>query len=314
MVQSYAVIGTGAIGGHVAMRLHLAGFSVHCLLHSDYEVAKQNGGLTLVTENNKTIVPVNIYFDIDHMPKCDVILVALKTTANSLLADTLPKIMHDKSVIVLLQNGIGMESQVAKFINPEKIMGGSCRLKVTKIAPGVIRDFGFNDIEVAQYYIDEKQIGVSKSVELLTNNLAKAGFKTTAKESLTTMRWEKIASNIALSGVSVVLNAHIQDLVNNESSFKLLCMITREVVAVAKGCGADITDDFYAFRLKILEAHRNVPLTNSSMKDDFDAGRQLELQAIYANTLDIAKRHGVSMPLTEMLYLQLMYLTSDVKN
>ena len=125
------------------------------------------------------------------------------------------------------------------------------------------------------------------------------------------MRWKKLVANIPLSGLSVVLNAHIQQLLNNPNSYKLLLKLTQEVISMAIACGADIPKDFYQFRLNIFEYQKTMPICNSSMKDDFDAKRPLELTAIYENAINIAKKYNLSMPLTEMLYLQLIYLNTN---
>ena len=119
-MKNFAIIGTGAIGGYFAVRLQQAGFDAHCLLNNDYLFVKQQG-LTLVTNNEKITIPVNAYNEIHHIPTCDVILVAIKTTANAILKDILPKIMHSNTVVAILQNGIGIEQEIAEFIDAKKL-------------------------------------------------------------------------------------------------------------------------------------------------------------------------------------------------
>lgn len=306
-MKRFAIIGTGAIGGYHAVRLAKADFEVHCLLRSDYEHVKQNG--LVIETNDQTIhASVNAHQDINTMPKCDVILVALKTTSNYILKDLLPNIIHADTVVVLLQNGIGMEQELAKFINPENIIGASALLKVKKVSPGRIKHFALIKIELAQYFPDIKQQGITKQVAAITAIFNQACINTEAVPHLPTLRWKKLAGNIPINGLSVILDAYTYELANNPSSHELICEITKEVIETAKKCGAQIPEDFYEFRLKILNSAKKVSLDYTSMKNDFNAKQPLELHAIYENTLNIAQQHRVDMPLTKVIYQQLVYL------
>ncbi len=309
--RSYAIIGTGAIGGYCAFKLQQAGFDVHCLLGHDYHEVKKRG-LFLVEGNNTLAAPVKAYNSIDSMPQCDVILIALKSTANGMLQHSLNKIMHQKSVVVVLQNGIGIEQELAQFIEPEKIVGGSCVFKVTKISPGTIKHYGFSTIELAQYYTDETCNDISNAVAQVAEDLQYAKVDGTSYGHLPTIRWKKLVANIATSGLSVVLNSAITDLLEAPASFELMKLVTKEVIGAARQCGAMLPDDFYEFRLGIFEVMKKMERHNMSMKDDFDAKKPLELAAIYKNPLDISKKHNAAMPLTEMIYHQLLYL--DARN
>lgn len=309
--KSYAIIGTGAIGGYCAVKLKRAGFDVHCLLGHDYSFVKEKG-LSLI-ENNKTITaPVNAYDNINNMPPCDVVLVTLKTTANHVLKNSLARLLGPESVVATLQNGIGVEAEIAEFIEPQKIIGGSCILKVTKIAPGTIKHFGHDTTEWAQYFPDEKYSHISEAAKQVAKDFQLAGFNSMPSPHLPTIKWKKLVANIPTSGLCVILDASTKELVDNPSSFELLKLITKEVISSAKKCGANIPDDFYEFRLGVFESFKKMEENYSSMKGDFDAKKPLELHAIYENAINIARKHNAPMPLSEMLYQQLLYL--DDKN
>lgn len=305
--KKYALIGAGAIGGYCAVKLSLAGFDMHCLLRSDFEQVKDNG-LSILDDNKLITAHVHAYNNIDDMPKCDVIFVALKTTQNDLLKQYLPKIMHDNSVVVLLQNGIGAEQELAEFVAADKIVGAICSLKVSKIRPGVIEHLGHNAVHFAQYYSNPHHEEISHNCELLAQNFNESGITSAAQPHLITMRWAKLCGNLAMSGLCTVLNASVQELMQNPKSFDLLCNIIKEGIEIGKASGAKFDDDFYQTRVNIFKAFLTMPASYSSMKEDLDAGRPLELRGIYENALKIAKQHNVSTPLTEMLYQQLFFL------
>ncbi|MBS0351978.1 MAG: 2-dehydropantoate 2-reductase [Proteobacteria bacterium] len=309
-MKLFAVIGTGAIGGYCAVRLAQAGFPIHCILRSDFTYVSRHG-LTLISDNKTITVPVFTYPNIDQVPICDVILVALKSTQNDLLKNILPKIMHPQSIVVILQNGIGIEQEIAEFIEPSQVVGGSCMIKVSKEAPGTIRHFTFNTIELAQYYPDESQFKISMPVEELAAIFIKAKIDCIPSPHLLSIRWKKLAGNIPVNGLSVVLNAYTKELVQNPASFALLSNITQEVIATAKQCGAELPKNFYESRINLLKSFLTVEKNYSSMKEDFNAHRPMELHAIYETAINMAKRYNHHMPLTEMLYQQLNYLENQ---
>jgi 2-dehydropantoate 2-reductase len=306
-MKKYAIIGTGAVGGYVAVKLSQAGFGVHCLLRSNYLKVK-NQGLTLISEKEKVTILVASYQDISQMPDCDYVIIAVKTTENSSLKDLLLKIIKPKTIVVLIQNGIGMEQELSEFIDPGNIIGATTMLKVNKEPSGAIRHFDYNLIEFAQYYEDSHQEGATEPVLQLQQDFAKAGFDSVASRHLPTIRWKKLAVNIPISGLSVILNASTQSLIGHQASFQLLCDLTKEVIIAAEKSGAKLPADFYQYRLNSLESIRGMRESYFSMKEDFDAKHSLELHAIYENALSIAKQNNAAMPLTNMIYNQLCYL------
>ncbi len=306
-MNRYAIIGTGAIGGFCAAELIEAGFNVHCLLRSNFDAVSKNG-ITILNKEGKTTYQVKAYKTVTSMPVCDVILITLKATSNDILKGILPKLMHDKTLVVLLQNGIGVEEELAEYISPQQIIGGSCMLKVTQIKPGIIEHTGLNTIELAQYYIDPKKKGITDHVKLLIEDFNKTQFQTIASPHLPTVRWKKLAGNIPSNALSIILDEYTQDILNDVSGYELMCNVTQEVISTAKQCGAEIPDSFYQTRLQIFETFKKMDKSYSSTKLDFDAKKPLEIKVIYENTIRIAKENKQFMPLTQMLCKLLVFL------
>ncbi len=310
-MKTISIIGTGAIGGYCAVKLHQAGFDVHCLFGHDYDAAVTQGLTLIEPDGSRSIAKVQAYSHIQQLPISDFVIVALKTTANSLLENHLRALLKPNGSVVVLQNGIGMEAQLAKYIPADNIIGGICYIKATKTAPAVINHFGFNTIELAQFYLNEAEEQVSEKVNELTLILRQSGIEANPMPHLPTIRWKKLSGNIATSGLSIVLNASHHELVENPASLYLLKEITREAINAATKSGARLPADFFDFRLKVFESFKTMEKHNSSMKDDFDAKKPIEIETIYRNALNIAEEHGVDMPFTKMLYLQLLYMTAN---
>ena len=114
--RTYAILGTGALGGYYGACLQRAGLDVHFLLHSDYEHVCQHGLVIESPDGNFTLPHVNAYSNVAKMPPCDVVVVALKTTQNYLLPEMLPAVVKDDGVVLVLQNGLGIEEEVARIV------------------------------------------------------------------------------------------------------------------------------------------------------------------------------------------------------
>jgi len=306
-MRSYAILGTGAIGSFCAVLLHHAGYEVHCLLGRDYAHVK-NQGITLIKGGKKLTAPIQAYDDVEKMPKCDVVVVALKTTVNEKLKSWLPRLMKGDSTVLLLQNGVGVEDELTPFIKEEQIVGGACGLIVNKRGAGLFEHVSMNEIEFAQYYADTKKKGVTQRVKKVAADFSKAGVEAVLEDHLWSIRWKKVIRNFPSNGLSVVLGASYAEMTGNPMSFDLLCRMTQEMILAAKKAGADIPEDFYEERVSQFESFKELEGSYPSTKVDFDAKRSLELRAIFENPVKIAHRYKASVPFMEMLYAELVFL------
>ena len=96
----YAIIGTGAIGGLYGGRLARAGFDVHFLLHSDFEYVRDNGLRVDSYDGSFVISHPQVYASVAGMPPCDVVIVALKTTANGGLPAMLAPLLTERTLVL----------------------------------------------------------------------------------------------------------------------------------------------------------------------------------------------------------------------
>lgn len=302
-MKKYAVIGLGAIGGYFAACMARANFELHCLAPNDYQKINQDG--FLLHSNKKTErIFFKAYASIEDMPVCDVILVALKTTKNKFLHEHIAKILASNSLIVLLQNGIGMEQELAQYVAAEQIVGACFFASAKKIGPGEVQHILGNRLNIAAYLPEEN----NKLVDL-ASDFNQAGIQTKIVENLEKMRFEKLLDNVPFNGLSVLLNASIADLLSDPDSLEIIKKIQTELLGLARSRGIIFPSDFIEKRMINLQGNPEQALNFTSMKFDFDHKRKLELKAIYENPLKLAKEHGISMPLIEMLYEQLRFLT-----
>ena len=303
--RSYAILGTGALGGFYGARLQQAGLDVHFLLRSDYEYVHQHGLVVESPEGDFTLPQVHAYKNVDIMPNCDVVVVALKTTQNYLLPKLLPHFTNPNSIFLVLQNGLGIEPKVAEIVGDKVVMGGLCFLCSNKVGAGHIRHLDYGTITIGEYSAQYQPSGISEKLREIANDFESAGIPIVISEDLLLARWKKLVWNIPYNGLSVVLDARTDELMANADTRILVEKLMWEVVAGAKSCDRTIPDDFIP---KMLDYTDKMKPYRTSMKLDYDRKQRLELEAIFGNPLRMAEELGVNLPLIDMLYRQLKFL------
>lgn len=304
---SYAVIGTGAIGGYYGGRLALSGQDVHFLYHSEYDYVKANGLDVKSVNGDFHLNNMQVYNNTESMPKCDVILVCMKSTQNDKLPQMLAPIVKDDSTIMLIQNGLGLEQELAKSFPNQVIAGGMAFICSSRVSPGHIIHADYGALTTA--YINNKYD--EETAEQIKADFKNANVPYTQGDDLNMFRWRKLVWNIPYNGLTVVLRTTTDKLMQNPASRQLITDLMEETVAGARACGANIKDDFVQ---KMLSNTDNMEPYAPSMRLDYDNHRQMEIRAIYSNPVKMAKAAGVHMHKVEMLEQQLRFIQENEYN
>ena len=166
----YGIIGVGGVGGYYGGKLAHAGNDVHFLFHSDYDYVTANGLRVDSCDGSFVLPHVNAYRQAADMPKCDIVLVALKTVNEQLLKELLPPVVGIDTLVVLIQNGIGVESDVQAWLPGVQLAAGLAFICSAKAGPGHVNHQCYGSINIGNYSCSDE----SKITELL-NDLHAAG-------------------------------------------------------------------------------------------------------------------------------------------
>jgi 2-dehydropantoate 2-reductase len=305
--RSYTIIGTGAVGGFYGACLQRAGFEVHFLVNSDYEHVRQHGLVIESKEGDFTLPKVRAYRDVREIPATDVVIIALKATQNYLLASLLPPLVRDNSVVLVLQNGLGVEEGIAKIAGNATIIGGLCFLCSNKVGPGHIRHIDYKAITLAKYAEGYQACGSTEEMVRLAHDFKEANVPITLAEDLWIARWKKLVWNIPYNGLSVVLDATTQELMANLDSRTLVEQLMEEVSLGARTSDRSIPEPFIQ---EMLDHTEKMEPYKTSMKVDYDERRPMEVEAILGNPLRSAQSRGIELPQISMLYQQLKFLNA----
>ena len=302
---SYAVIGTGAIGGYYGSLLQRSGKEVHFLLHSDFDHVKSQG-LKIVSKYGDFVLPrVNAYNSPEAMPRCDVAIIALKATANGILPHILPHVVNERGLVLLLQNGYGQEGFIAAIRGVKTIVAGLCFVCTTKPGPGHIWHQDYGSVTLAQFTEDSSPGGISPDMQHIGADLTAVGVPVEMVADLVEARWRKLVWNIPFSGLSTLFQVDTASIVNSPPMRSLAQDLMGEVIEGAQALGRIIPD---SFRDKMITNTEQMRPYFPSMKLDFDARKELELDAMYRKPLAAAAQQGKRLTRIEMLSEELTFL------
>lgn len=303
-MATYAFVGIGALGGYYASLLHKSGKEVHFLMRSDVEHVRHNGFRVDSIFGDFVVHPEYVYDNPAEMQPADFVCVSLKATQNHELFPLLEQISKPGGTIVILQNGYGLEQQIAQTLPDRVIVGGLCFICAQKIGPGHIKHMDYGAVRFGVLpRADRAESGVLAE---LAADFAGAGVETHILHDLVLARWQKLMWNIPFNGLCTLLRENTHSLMEHPASMALVVDLMKEIQAGAKLCGAEITD---AFLEKMIADTKKMTPYKPSMQIDFEHGRPLEWEAIYQKPIEAVREMGGSMPKVEAIMYQLAFLS-----
>lgn len=298
----YGVIGTGAIGGYYGAKLAQGGQDVHFLFHSDYDYVREHGLRVNSGDGGFHLDHVNAYQDVRQMPKCDVVIVALKTVHEQMLREMLPPLLADDTVVLLIQNGMGMEQDVEQMVPGVKLAAGLAFICCSKTHPGVIDHLDLSGLNVGSYNAPQEMI------DRMIAEMVSADIEARKVDYLEA-RWRKLLWNMPFNGLSVALHADTDALVRNEATRRLLRAMTQEVIDAAHAVGVKGLTDRDADAM--IEMTTKMRPYKPSMRLDWDYHRPMEVYYLYTRPIEEARRAGQDMPLHRMLEAELKFMEEE---
>ncbi|MEM7476327.1 MAG: putative 2-dehydropantoate 2-reductase [Planctomycetota bacterium] len=304
---SFAILGTGALGGLYGGLLANAGNEVHFLARSDLENLQKNGLRVDSPIRSFHLSEPSVHGRPDSVPQVDVAIVAWKTTSNAALAETLGKVLKPNGLVLVLQNGLNVEADSAAIVGEERVLGGCCFLCSNKVGPGHIHHLDYGSIVFGEYALALTG-KISNRMRQITEIFSSAGMDIKPSENLALVRWKKLVWNIPFNGLSVVLGASTDKIMRDKSTRQLAEDLMWDVVAAAKACDVEI-EEVHVERM--LDATENMVPYDSSMFLDYKAKRPIEVESIFGNPVRAALAANYRPTKIEVLYQQLCYLDQE---
>jgi len=302
-----AVVGCGAVGSYYGAMLSRAGADVHFLLRADYDIVRQRG-VNIRSPNGDFNARPRAARTPEEIGVCDLVLIALKTTANGEFPKLLPPLVGGHTAILTLQNGLGNEEALAKLFLPAQILGGLCFVCLNRIAPGVIQHLDHGLIMLGEF-----QRWPEPRTHDLASRFKHAGVACKVSDNLALAHWEKLVWNIPFNGLGVASAAgydsllappHVlpaarqaclatNQLLDSGKWEALVRELMHEVIATANALGHALEP---ALADKMIERTRTMGAYRASTLLDFERGQPLELESLFLEPLRQAQQAGVVTP------------------
>ena len=308
-----AIAGAGAIGGYIGAKLARAGADVVLFARGPHLRAMQERGLRVVSDEGGFEVKPRATGDLAALAGSDVMVLGVKAHSLTALAPQLRPLFGPDTVVVSTQNGIpwwyfqnypgelnGLHLErvdpggaVASAIEPERVIGSLAYFSTDVVEPGVIHHTEGNRLSLG-----EPSGARTDRVKALAETLIGAGLRAPVTTRFRHEIWVKLLGNVAFNPISALTGATLEELVRHPETSVVIRQIMAETEAVAARLGIELPvsiDQRMAGAEKV-GAHK------TSMLQDLEAGRPLELEPIVGATVELGERLGVAMPVTRAVY------------
>lgn len=290
-----AILGAGALGCYYGARLAKAGENVHFLARSGRAALMARGIRVKTPTERINLRKVQVYGTTAEIGPVDLVIVALKATSNDQLAKLLPPLLSPTTVVLTLQNGLGVEEPVAEVVGPERVNGAICFVGVTRTAPGVV-----NCVFPGLMMIGKFGKPAGERTHALAALFSRAGVKCQAHDNLEEMRWKKLVWNAPFNGLAIAAGCITTDVILADEGLKQLARrLMEEVVDAAAKFGHIIPRTFIDLQF---ERTAKMGQYRPSSLEDFELGHQIEIEEIWGEPVRRAKSVGAPVPRLEMLY------------
>ncbi len=309
------VIGAGAIGGLLAARLSLVGHDIAVLARGEHLDAIRSSGLRLVESDGSRTVASGIRAsdEIADMGTHDVVILAVKAHQISALAPDLGALFDADTMVVPVQNGIpwwyfqrhGGEHEghrlsmldpdglIGQHVPAERIVASIAYPAAEKTGPGII-----THAEGDRFPVGELDGSKSDRALALAAAFSDAGFKSRVVTDIRTHLWVKAWGNLAFNPISAITGATLGEICRHPSTRALAGSMMTEAAAIAKALGVQI-------RLPIekrIAGAEAVGEHKTSMLQDLEGGRELEIDPLVGVFLELGQLVGVATPSIEAVY------------
>jgi 2-dehydropantoate 2-reductase len=309
-----AIVGAGAIGGYLGARLSLAGEDVTCIARGPNLAAIRTNGLRLIEEDGSERHAANVRGAT--MSEAGVQDAVLLTLTAHQVKDVLPdmrSLFGADTVVVTMQNGIpwwyfhklagpwqgrAVESVdpggiVAANIEVERVIGSVVYPASELAAPGVIKV-----IEGSRFTLGELDGSKSPRLEMLAQTLIRAGFKAPVSTDIRSEIWLKLWGNLSFNPLSALTHATLVDICQFPLTRELAANMMREAQVVAEKLGVR----FKVSLDKRIAGAEGVGKHKTSMLQDVEAGRPLELEALVGSVRELGRVTETPTPTIDAVY------------
>jgi 2-dehydropantoate 2-reductase len=314
-MMKIAIIGAGAIGGYVGVKLALAGEDVTFIVRGANLDAIRKEGMKLIMSDGTEHVARRLKATDDYAaagPQ-DLVILAMKAHQLEAVANDVPKLYGPDTAVVTMQNGIpywyfhkhGGElagsivrsvdptGLIGRKIHPSRVIGCVVYPASELIAPGVVKH-----IEGDRFPVGELDGSSSARVARISECFTNAGFKSPVLDDIRAEMWLKLWGNLTFNPISALTRSTLVDICQYPRTRELAAAMMTEAQAIAHKLG--IT--FRVTLEKRIAGAEKVGRHKTSMMQDVEAGRAPEIDALVASVVELGRLTNTRTPHIDAVY------------
>ena len=309
----FCVVGAGAIGGFLGAMLSKSGEEVTLIARGPHLEAMKKDGIRLVGASGELEARPAVTSDPADVGPVDVVLLTLKAHSIPSMAERLQPLLAPHTSVVCVQNGVpwwyffGLAGPlgdihleavdpgriVSRSIGPDRAIGCVTYCSAVVGEPGIIEH-----IDGTRFPIGEPDHSRSERCHQIAKALTTAGLRCPIRRDIRRDVWVKLMGNLAYNPISVLSRATLLQIVQCPETRDLAADIMKEAESVARSLGIE-TGISVEQRLAGAE---KVGHHKTSMLQDFEAGRPMELAAIAGAVVELGEKVGCPMPFTRAVF------------
>ncbi len=306
-MASACIYGLGAIGGYLAARLATAGVKVTGISRGAQLEAVRAHGLTLVEQGKRTTVQIRSAASEQEAGQQDVVFLTLKSNDLPGIAASLRPLLGPDTTVVTVGNGFpwwyffragpgGVNPTLAsvdprgalwRLVGPEHALGCVVYPAARIVEPGVIEHVYGN-----RFSLGEPDGSISERLKRIATMMTAAGLDAPMRQDIRTELWTKLAINAAYNPVSILTGGTLGQMLDDTGTANTFHAIMSESMAVALSLGVKVPLQ----PRQLMELTRPLALHKTSMLQDFEAARRVELDPIAGAVVELARLRNQKTP------------------
>jgi 2-dehydropantoate 2-reductase len=309
-LERICIVGAGAIGCTLAARLSATGRSISVLARGETLRTLRENGVQLTDRDGVHRVAVRAESDCQVLGEQDLVFVCTKAPALAQLLPTLAPLLGPRTIVVPVVNGVPwwyfhgepgrFSGQRVEAVDPngalsdalalDRVLGCVVFITAEVHGPGVVRS-GNPHLMI----LGEPDNRLTPRLEQVRSLIASAGIEARGTDRIRDSLWTKIIANLTSNPLSVVTGATLEELYGQPPLQSVVSKMLNEALLTAAAYGARVSIDPQSF----MRLGADMGPVRTSMLQDYDHGRPLELQAIGDAVIELAGLQGLSMPVTQ---------------
>lgn len=290
------IVGTGALGSLWGGLLARAGAQVHLYNPSNVEHIRaiQSEGLLIERENAPIRVAVHATTTTDSLAEAQLVGIFVKAHQTAQAMAQIAPGLRSQTWVLSLQNGIGMEGEILKFVPTERFLRGVTAQGATLLGPGRVRWAGVGPTRLGRW-----QGPLVPEIEQIIALFRCAEIETEYSEEIERLLWEKLIINCAMNPLTALFDRPNGAIVQDAQLREIAGAVAREALLVARRHGVTLSEAEAIARVETVA--RKTAQNISSMLQDVRRGRPTEIEYINGAVVGEGRRLGIATPLNMLL-------------